>query len=137
MIQLNNISVHSHILIHHVHILYLIIISYILMMFLLPCKIPTQIVKPLAIRNHLVCSPLNDKDTPCYTVLSKQSHSFNELVFFSAKVTSYMVQTENQSEHKPPTTEHILPISITPEKHSSILYNCTLHDITQLLDPCN
>ena len=30
--------------------------------FLLPCNIPTQIVKPLTVINHLVSSPLDDKD---------------------------------------------------------------------------
>ena len=30
--------------------------------FLLPCKIPTQIVKPLTVIKHLVYSPLDDKD---------------------------------------------------------------------------
>ena len=30
--------------------------------FLLPCIIPTQIVKPLTEIKHLVSSPLNDKD---------------------------------------------------------------------------
>ena len=42
---------------------------------LLPCNIPTQIVKPLTVIKHLVLSPLDDKDTSYYTVPSKQSHS--------------------------------------------------------------
>ena len=39
--------------------------------FLLPCIIPTQVVKPLAVFKHLVSSPLDDKDTSYYTALSK------------------------------------------------------------------
>ena len=46
-----------------------------------------------------------------------------------------MVQTEHKAEHKPPHIEHTSPIRKTPEKLSSVLNNCTLHDITHLLDP--
>ena len=35
--------------------------------FLLPCNIPTQIVKPLTNVKHLVSSPLDDKDKSYYT----------------------------------------------------------------------
>ena len=56
--------------------------------FLLPCNIPTQVVKPLAIIKHLVSSPLDDKDISHYTALSKQSHSFNKLLFISEKIIS-------------------------------------------------
>ena len=59
--------------------------------FLLPCNIPTTIVKPLTVINFLVSSPLDDKDKSYYTALSKQSHSYNELLFISAKIISYMV----------------------------------------------
>ena len=41
--------------------------------FVLPCSIPTQIVKPLTVIKHLVSSPLDDKDKSYYTALSKQS----------------------------------------------------------------
>ena len=64
--------------------------------FSLPCSIPTQIVKPLTVIKHLVSSPLDDKDTSYYTALSKQSHSYNELLFIAAKIISYMVQTEQK-----------------------------------------
>ena len=64
--------------------------------FLLPCNIPTQIVKPLTVIKHLVSSPLDDKDTSYYTALSKQSHSYNELLFIAAKTISFMVQTEQK-----------------------------------------
>ena len=33
-------------------------------MTLLPCNIPTQIVKPLTVIKHLVASPLDDKAKP-------------------------------------------------------------------------
>ena len=54
--------------------------------FLLPCNIPTQIVKPLTVLKHLVSSPLDDKDKSYYTALAKQSHSYNKLLFLSAKI---------------------------------------------------
>ena len=62
--------------------------------FLLPCNIPTQIVKPLTVIKHLVSTPLDNKDTSHYTALYKQSYSYNELLFIAAKVISYMVQAE-------------------------------------------
>ena len=102
--------------------------------FLLPCNIPTQIVKPLTVTKHVVSSPLDDKDTSYYAVLSKQSHFYNELFFNSAKVISSMLQTENKSEYRPPPIERTSPIRNTAKKLSSILNNRTLRDITQLLD---
>ena len=56
--------------------------------FLLPCKIPTQIVKSLTVIKHLVSSPLDDRDKFYHTALSKQSYSYNELLFISAKIIS-------------------------------------------------
>ena len=103
--------------------------------FLLPCNIPTQIVKPLTVLKHLVSSLLDDKDKSSYTALSKQSHSYNELLFISAKIISYMVQTENKSEHKFPNVEHTSPNRNTSDKLFSMLNDRTLRDITQLLDP--
>ena len=72
---------------------------------LLPCNIPTTIVKTLTVIQHLVSSPLKDKDKFYYTALSKQSHSYTELLFISAKIISYMVQTENNADHKPSLIE--------------------------------
>ena len=46
-----------------------------------------------------------------------------------------MVRTERKAEHKPPPIEHTSHIRKTPEKLSSVLNNCTLRDITHLLDP--
>ena len=77
--------------------------------FLLPCNIPTTIVKPLTVKKQLVSSPLDEKDKSYYTALPKQSHSYNKLLFISAKIISYMVQTENKSAHKPPLVEHTPP----------------------------
>ena len=57
------------------------------------------------------------------------------MLFNSAEAISYMVQTENKSQHKPPLIEHTSPIRTTSEKLSSILNIRTLPDITQLLDP--
>ena len=102
--------------------------------FLLPCNIPTQIVKPLTMIK-LVSSPLNDKDRSNYTALAKQSHSYNELLFISAKNISYMFHSEKKAEHKPTTTEHTSPIRNTPEELSSVLNNRTITEITHLLDP--
>ena len=102
--------------------------------FLLPCNIPPTIVKPLIVIKHHGFSSLDDKDEAYYTALSKQSHSYNELLFISAKIISYMVQIEHKAEHKPPLDEHTSPIRTTSDKLSSILNNRTLRDITQLLD---
>ena len=122
---------------HHDHLLYLKITSNIHFDdFLLPCNIPTYIVKPLTVIKHLVPSLLDDKDKLYYTTLAKQSYSYNELLFISAKTISYIVQTEQKTEHKPPFIEHTSPIRNTPEKLSSVLNNHTLRDITHLLDPC-
>ena len=66
--------------------------------FFLPCNIPIQIVEPLTVIKHLVSSPLDDKDKSYYTAFSKQFYSFNELLFISAKVISYMIQTEQKAE---------------------------------------
>ena len=54
--------------------------------FLLPCNIPTIIAKPLTVIKHLVSTPFTDKEKSYYTALSKQSYSYNELLFISAKV---------------------------------------------------
>ena len=99
--------------------------------FLLPCNIPTQIVKPLTVIKHLVSSPLDDKDRTYYTALYKQTYCFNELLFISAKTISFMVQAEQKTEHK----SHSSPIKNTPDKLSSVLNNRTLRDITNLLEP--
>ena len=53
--------------------------------FLLPCKIPTQIVKPLTVINYLVSSPLDDKNKTYYTALYKPTYSYNELLFIAEK----------------------------------------------------
>ena len=83
--------------------------------FLLPCNIPTRIVKPLTVFKHRVSSPLDDKDKSYYTALAKQSHSYNKLLFISAKIISNMVQTEHNAEHRPPPIEHTSPIRNTSE----------------------
>ena len=99
--------------------------------FLLPCNIPTQIAKPLTVIKHLVSSPLDDKDRTYYTALYKQTYSYKELLFISAKTISFMVQTEQTTEHK----SHASPIKNTPDKLSSVLNNRTFRDMTNLLEP--
>ena len=99
--------------------------------FLLPCNIPTQIAKPLTVIKHLVSSPLDDKDRTYYTALYKQTYSYNELLFISAKTISFMVQAEQKTEHK----SHTSPIKNTHDKLSSVLNNRTLRDMTNLLEP--
>ena len=99
--------------------------------FLLPCNIPTQIVKPLTVIKHLVSSPLDDKDRTYNTALYKQTYSYNELLFISAKTISFMVQAEQKNEHK----THSSPTKNTPDKLSSVLDNRTLRDMTNLLEP--
>ena len=107
--------------------------------FMLPCNIPTQMVKPSTVIKHLVSSPLDDKDISYYTALSKQSHSYNELLFIAAKIISFMVQTEQKhtySDHKSPTKSPIKHSLTTCEKLSTMLNNRTLKYLTQMLDPC-
>ena len=99
--------------------------------FLLPCNIPTQIAKPITVIKHLVSSPLDDKDRTYYTALYKQTFSYNELLFISAKTISFMVQAEQKTENKP----HASPIKNAPDKLSSVLNNRTLRDMTNLLEP--
>ena len=99
--------------------------------FLLPCNIPTQIVKPLTVIEHVVSSPLDDKDKSYCTALYKQTYSYNELLFISAKTISFMVQAEHKTEHK----SHTSPIRNTPDKLSSVMNNRTLRDLTSFLDP--
>ena len=95
-----------------------------------------MIVCCLTVIKHLVSSsPPDDKDKSYYTALSKQSQSYNELLFISAKIISYMVRTENKSEHKLPLVEHTSPFCTTSDKLYSILNNRAHRDITQLLDP--
>ena len=72
--------------------------------FLLPCNIPTQNVKPLTVIKHLESSPLEDKDKSYYTALYKQTYSYNEPLFISAKIFSFMVQAEHKTEHKSHTS---------------------------------
>ena len=77
-------------------------------------------MKLLADIKHLVSSPLTHKDKSYYTALSKQSHSYNELLFIYVKVIFYKVQAEDKSAHKPP------PI---------VIQNHTIRGITQLSEP--
>ena len=98
--------------------------------FLLPCNIPTQIAKPLTVIKHLVPSPLDDKDRTYYTALYKQTYSYNELLFISAKTISFMVQAEQKLN-----INHTLHLKNAPDKLSSVLNNRTLRDMTNLLDP--
>ena len=110
--------------------------------FLLPCNIPTQIVKLLTVIKHLVSTPLDDKDIS-HTALYKQSYSYNELLFITAKVISYMVQAEQHltvqneqhscNDHKSPT--NLLIKQTTSENFATILTNRTLKELTQMLDP--
>ena len=53
--------------------------------FLLPCNIPTQIVKPLTVIKHLASSPVDDKDKSYYTALYKPTYSYFELLLFLQK----------------------------------------------------
>ena len=99
--------------------------------FLLPCNIPTQIAKPLTVIKHLVSSPLDDKDRTYYTPLYKQTYSYNELLFISAKTISFMIQAEQKTEHK----SHASQLKNAPDKLSSVLYNRTLRDMTNFFEP--
>ena len=94
--------------------------------YLIHFNIPTQIVKPLTVFKHLVSSPLDDKDKSYYTAFYKQTYSYNELLFVSAKTISFMVQTQHKTEPKSRTS----PIQNTPDKLSFVMNNRTLRTIT-------
>ena len=51
--------------------------------FLLPCNVPTQIVKPLTVIKHLVSSPLYDKDKKNNIQLSTNRHTHITNLFLS------------------------------------------------------
>ena len=103
---------------------------------LLPCNIPTQIVKPLTVIKHLVSTPLDDRDISYYTALAKQSHSYNELLFISAKTICYMVKTEQKSTEQKHSFQDKSPIKqTTSEKLSTMLNIRTLKHLTQMLEP--
>ena len=97
--------------------------------FLLPCNILTQNVKPLTVIKHLVSSPFDDKDKSYYTALAKQSHSYNELLFISAKINSYMVQKEQKEQ----TNIYHLLLNI-PHQFETLLKNCHQFSIIVLFE---
>ena len=108
--------------------------------FLLPCNVPTLIAKPLTVIKHLVSAPLNDKEKSYFTALSKQAYSYNKLLFFSAKVITFMVKAEKaKSETQYTTPEHYTPKqpTTTTDKLSNVLTSRTLRDLTHKLDPYN
>ena len=80
--------------------------------FLLPCNVPTIIAKPLTVIKHLFSTSVTDKEKSYYTALSKQSYSYNELLFTSA---SWLKQ-------KKPNL-----------RHNTLLLNNTLQNHQQLL----
>ena len=84
--------------------------------FLLPCNVPTIIPKPLTVFKHLVSTPLTDKVKSYFTALSKQSYSYYELLFISAKVIAFWLR-----QKKPDL------------RHSKLLLNKTLQNQQQLL----
>ena len=92
-------------------------------------------MKPRTVIKHLVSSPLDDKDKSYYTALSKQSYSNNVLLFISAKVNSYMLESEQKTERKPPIFEHVSPIRNAPGKFSYVLNNRTPSEIDHLMEP--
>ena len=63
---------------------------------LLHCDVPTIVAKPLTVIKHLVSTTLHDKEKSYYTALSKQAYSYDELLYFSAKVVAFMVKTKKR-----------------------------------------
>ena len=101
--------------------------------FLLPCNVPTIIAKSLTVMKHLVSAPFNDKEKSYYTVISKQAYSYNELMFISAKIIAFMVNTEKaKSETQYTTPEHYTPKppTTTTDKLNNVLTSRTLRDLT-------
>ena len=106
--------------------------------FFLPCNVPTIIAKPLTVSKHLVSAPLNDKERSYYTALSKQAYSYNELLFISAKVITFMVKAEKaKSETQYTTPEQYISKqpTTTTDKLNKVLTTRTLPDLTYKLDP--
>ena len=106
--------------------------------FLLPCNVPTIIPKPLTVIKHLVSTPLTDKEKSYYTALSKQSYSYNELLFVSAKVFAFLVKAEKAiSETQYTTPEQYTPKqpTTTTVKLNNVLTSRTLCHLTCKLDP--
>ena len=78
--------------------------------FLLPCKVPKIIKKPLTVNKHLVSAPLNDKEKSYSTAVSKQAYSYNELLFIFVKVILFVVKaTKAKSETQYTALEHYTP----------------------------
>ena len=103
------------------------------------CNIPTVIVKPLSVFKHLVSSPLEDKDTSYYTALSKQSYSYKELLLISAKVISFMVKSEQNTNKKSTHFErHRFPSrnsSFLTDKMTVMLSLRSIEDMTEKFEP--
>ena len=106
--------------------------------YLLPCNISTVVVKPLTVFK------LDDKVPFYYTALSKQSYSYNELLFISAKVITFMVISQQISEHKSTYMErervccHKSPSRTsrtTTDKRTVMLSLRNLRDLTKKLEP--
>ena len=106
--------------------------------FLLPCNVPTIIPKPLIVIKHLVSTPLTNKERSFYTALSKQSYSYNELLFISAKVIAFMVKAEkarSETQYTTPEQYTPKPSTTTSDKLNNVLTSQTIRDLTHKLDP--
>ena len=104
----------------------------------MPRNVPTIIAKPLTVIKHLVASPLTDKEKSYYTAISKQAYSYNEQLFISAKVITFMIKAEKAKSGKQYTTpEQYTPkqSTNTTDKLNNVLTSRTLRDLTYKLDP--
>ena len=104
----------------------------------MPCNIPIIIVKTSIVIKHLVSNPLTDKEKSYYTALSKQAYSYNELLFISAKVITFLVKAvKAQSETQYTSPEQYTPKqpTTTTDKLNNVLTSRTLRDLTYKLDP--
>ena len=105
--------------------------------FLLACNVPTIIAKPLTVIKHLLYFPLTDKEKS-YAALSKQSDSYNELLFISAKVIALTAKAEkatSETQYTAPGQYTPKPPTTTTDKLNNILTSRTLRDLTYKLDP--
>ena len=106
--------------------------------FLLPCKVPTIIAKPLTVIKHLVSAPPNDNEKSYYTALSKQAFSYNELMFIPAQILAFMVKAEKAKvETQYTTPEHYTPKhpTTTTDKLNNVLTSRSLRGLTYTLEP--
>ena len=98
---------------------------------MLPCNIPTQIVKPLTvIKKILYLLRLTIKTIHIIQLSTNKRTPTLNLSLFPLKPFRLWYKLNIKQN-----TSHTSPIRNTPDKLSSVMNNRTLRDLTNLLDP--